>query len=187
MKPQIVVIVGLFLILFLGCLDFRSDDEKAMEAVEKQDSELCNSIGNHDKKYACKGWIEKDSGMCEKINEKTIIDDTPLRDQCFRRVAWAIKDPDLCEKVIDVEWRDVCYNELAFDRRDSKLCGKMSDQTLDLNELIIDSERVQVILRDGCYMDTILFEPDEGVCNNIENSKLRNSCYTIVANGTEKS
>jgi len=146
--------------------------------------------------------ITGDIAKCKSIVGKKGIE--IKRYECFKEVAIAKKDENLCEEISTYDRRyKECYIEIAIIKKDPTICGKIDDQwshQLPREKCYIEVAKIwkdptlcenighcnkcdkewSLTNRNECYKELAVIKKDSALCEKIENEVVRDECFNLL-------
>jgi len=88
-----------------------------------------------------------------------------LNSECYTEIAFAKRDPSICNNVVDSEMQRRCFEFLALELKDISLCKNIG------NELVYENCKFDVIKKIG----------DASKCSLIDNKEIRQLCVVYFS------
>ena len=125
------------------------------EAIEKNDSSMCEESKFKDACYSEFAIKKLDQSVCEKIQDKTMkeVSETSLHDNCFKSIAIAKNDSSICDSVLNKDNRFICYTIIAEATLNSTICDKVNEQGF---------------YRKQCYVLVAIKAEDPTICDSLD-------------------
>jgi len=156
--------------------------------TENTDKDYCQKIVTPRYQRDCFTFMavrEHNSNLCKQI------DDSYLRDECYREYAKETGDVAACEEQFVESWIDACYRDAAYANNKPQLCNGIDNfrNQKVCYSVVFESDRYEL---DDCYEISYpewknrcikflaINKNDESICDYIENEDDKNRCKLSV-------
>lgn len=128
-------------------LDFPEDECYHELAIARNNSNLCEKIGDDNIKIRCLEWFLKANAVLEKDTEKCLklsIDE--IRNQCMRDIFRKMGQIDECSNLdgeIKGDCQDVVYKNMAYAEGNGNICSNINNEMVKFDCLLISNDKLE--------------------------------------------
>ncbi len=169
-KEKILFLFIVLSVALSGCLDFLFEDPITQEAIDKKDPEICKQLDNERDKLQCFRKV----AVADKnpdICKNYLKDNAEAQDDCYMYVGPEVNNLDICNKITDPKKKSECYMQIGINKKDANICS----QTKKLNEQA-GSE---------CYKEVAISKNNPDLCAE-STGRYKDDCYAILAENNNR-
>lgn len=162
--------------------DYEKDSCFYLLATQLHNPNICQRVENSYTRNTCYNEGARDTHdpvFCERI-----INDLSRTYACLIDVAYALDDPNICDKILNPEQLEKCYFYFAKKEKNIKYCERIKDEYYrniclrDLSSVLKDDNICLKIsdkdIMDACYAYSLL-------CEKITGEEKKDACYYLKA------